>query len=1070
MKRFTLTGTILAFILCSVPHVWGPDGALYAKDQFPEAVKIVAPDGLSTKVLRQPTPSSEIVAIALHGDILEALGRQGEYIEVRLPTASSSGYVPAKFTIPWVAPEEKGGSPLVPVVIGVVVAAFVVIALLIVRTRKTKETERRAALISASIRDAEDLFRSSDFASAIEAFNRHLQLQGGEVRNPDVYRRLSVCYQKIGEPRQAAKSWEKMRALRGLKNTDDYALGVEIMTSLGQEARAAEICERLLEVESDEDKLYEIRKNVFGIYRRLKDPAKVLEHAVELLAGGASEPEILSQAADLLITEEQTDLAIAANQKDVITRICEEFIDEKSLTPEAERIYLKCLEYDRTDQRLHRILAERYTYTGDFRKAVSELTILHQLDKENADEYAEQAAKLYVENSRVKEALAEGIPHVIRKIAQIYLARSEVSPDAVAVYEKILELQPRAVGVNKMLSTVYLTRGDLDKYIAKLRLLHEIDGQNHDYLADLAQCVIDNDLIDETIREGNRELNTKILRQLIKREAYDDKAVSIFESLMRHEPENLVIGGALAKAYERRGDFGKALDQLMSLSRFRPDDRELAERIAKLAVERELLEPLLREGTGIALNLAAQELVNRKADGPLCQQVLTRALEENPQDETITEHLGTLGISADHGETRPEVGDPVPIAETPRIVAGFESAEKPRPPVNDQEVHRTGPVMRTEAPPEKPPEKESPPAREAQPSAQEKTGQEERPRAPEQSVTSNQATEQVVEVVSSREVRSSHMPATTFVSAHTKNQASVEFREEELFRPATGGLAYKDVQVFSSDDWGMLHVAKEVNTGRKVLLRVFKKDLLEAELMDEFVSQVSQLGFNLVHEHVLDLEDVVTGPDNAAGLVYTYLPSTLDVELSRDEPPSSEILMGAINRIVEALAHANNYKGLDGKLRRTFHLHLQPSHILLSEDLGTCKVVGLGYSQIFRNLTMARQPRWQDPGMNPAYMPPEFFRSKAGTTPERAVDVYSLGVMIYLIVTGELPLRGPSFEDYKFQHSRIFPEPARHVNPSVPEWLEAVTLTCLEKDPGKRWSSVAELQKALKREVSRARD
>ena len=143
-------------------------------------------------------------------------------------------------------------------------------------------------------------------------------------------------------------------------------------------------------------------------------------------------------------------------------------------------------------------------YTGDFRKTVSELTILHQLDKENSDEYAEQAAKLYVENSRVKEALAEGIPHVIRKIAQIYLAKSEVSPDAVAVYEKVLELQPRAVGVNKMLSTVYLTRGDLDKYIAKLRLLHEIDGKNHDYLGDLAQCVIDNDLIDETIREGNR--------------------------------------------------------------------------------------------------------------------------------------------------------------------------------------------------------------------------------------------------------------------------------------------------------------------------------------------------------------------------------------------------------------------------------------------------------------------------------------------------------------------------------------------------------------------------------------
>ena len=58
-----------------------------------------------------------------------------------------------------------------------------------------------------------------------------------------------------------------------------------------------------------------------------------------------------------------------------------------------------------------------------------------------------------------------------------------------------------------MMSTVYLTRGELQKYMAKLRLLHELDGANHDYLTDLARCVIDNDLIEKTLKEGNQELN-----------------------------------------------------------------------------------------------------------------------------------------------------------------------------------------------------------------------------------------------------------------------------------------------------------------------------------------------------------------------------------------------------------------------------------------------------------------------------------------------------------------------------------------------------------------------------------
>ena len=66
----------------------------------------------------------------------------------------------------------------------------------------------------------------------------------------------------------------------------------------------------------------------------------------------------------------------------------------------------------------------------------------------------------------------------------------------------------------KILSTVYLTKGDLHKYMEKLRLLHEIDGRNYDYLKDLAQCMIDNDLVEEAMREGNRELIGKILKQL----------------------------------------------------------------------------------------------------------------------------------------------------------------------------------------------------------------------------------------------------------------------------------------------------------------------------------------------------------------------------------------------------------------------------------------------------------------------------------------------------------------------------------------------------------------------------
>ncbi len=88
---------------------------------------------------------------------------------------------------------------------------------------------------------------------------------------------------------------------------------------------------------------------------------------------------------------------------------------------------------------------------------------------------------------------------MIKKIARRSWSDPKSMQKAVSVYEKVLEFQPRAVGINRMRAPCISLEEKLDKYMEKLRLLHEIDGRNHDYLSDLAQCVIDNDLIDQTI-------------------------------------------------------------------------------------------------------------------------------------------------------------------------------------------------------------------------------------------------------------------------------------------------------------------------------------------------------------------------------------------------------------------------------------------------------------------------------------------------------------------------------------------------------------------------------------------
>ncbi len=1100
--RPTFEKTAAALILvCFLAIIPGTTGMALAQERMPEAVKIDAPDGLSTKILKTPEDAGEILGIALHGDVLEVTGKTGDYYEVRYGDSGGKGFVLESHTLPWELPKQESGSTLYIILIVIVVAAAGVGCAFLFRAKRSKDVEDHAASVASAVRDAEDYFRAGEFADAAREFEKYVSLQGGDVRNPDVYRRLAACYQKIEQYHEAARCWEKMRALGGLKTMDDYSLGVELMRALGRENEAAEIFENLLETETDEERIYEIRKKLYETYRRNKQPEKLMKHAIELASGSTPEPGVLPETVALLISEGTTDLALEHNFKPVILAICQEFLEEKNVTVAAERIYLKCLEYDRTNKQLHNMLARKYRESGEYRKAVSELTILHTIDKDSDSDYVEQAARLYVEHGKVSEAIAEGNPLIVKKIAQLYLARSEVNPDAVAIYEKVLEFQPKAVGVNRMLSTVYLTKGELEKYMEKLRLLHEIDGRSHDYFADLARCIVDNKLVDQTIREGNRDLNAKVLKELLKRKAHDDDAVQLFEKLAKREPENILLRRALAHAYNRRGEPQQELEHLLAMAQVKPDEAGVAENAAGLAVQHGLLQTIAQRAQGRVLLLTAVEIVKNKATGPMCEQILKAALKENPNIQGLKDYLKILPAITEAQSARKKAAEPPPQrppeparpergpgATTGKITRKIPTPAQPqqpreapaprRPDTGTDTTTLTQRKPKQEPPPRKaptpkpkqPPEPQKPaPAKPKPPEPPRPASPKPKPRAPQKPPPPQpqppEAMEQFIDVTDAPSTASvkSH-PVTTFVSAHSTEYLEQLRDQDTLFRPEAGGLAYKLVKMRMDDGWGTWHDGIEVNTNAPVLLRVFKDRLLERDMMKKFVGEISSLGFNMVHENILAPQEVVAGPGELHALVFPALPLTLADLLEADSKPSLEHLLQLSKNIVDALAYAHNYKGADGKIRRTFHLHLQPMLVFLSNDLTTCRVAGMGYTQIYRNLTLARQARWQDPGMNPAYMPPEFFLTTRGSTFERAADVYSLGVLIYELVTGEPPFEGPSFEDYKFQHTKVFPAPPRLTNPSVPDWMDPMILACLEKEPQKRLKSIAEFQHAFRGE------
>src|SRR5580704_14370060 len=261
---------------------------------------------------------------------------------------------------------------------------------------------------------------------------------------------------------------------------------------------------------------------------------------------------------------------------------------------------------------------------------------------------------------------------------------------------------------------------------------------------------------------------------------------------------------------------------------------------------------------------------------------------------------------------------------------------------------------------------------------------------------------------------------------------------------------YELLEEIARGGMGVVYKARQMSLNRPVALKMILAGALASENdVKRFYSE-AEAAATLDHPNIVPIFEVGQHEgQHYFAMGYIDGPS-LAAKLDAAGWPTSEAAR-LVRQIAEAIQYAH--------ARGVIHRDLKPQNVLLGAD-GVPRITDFGLakrSEDASNLTTTGQILG-----TPSYMSPE---QAAGKTREIGplTDVYSLGAILYALLTGRPPFEGP---DVISTISRvIFEEPTspRRHNPQVDQDLETITLKCLAKDPAERYSSARELADDLDR-------